>query len=315
MLQMLKDSGCIIISFGLESADNRILRSMRKGINIDMIENALRCSYEVGINAHGNFIFGDIEENEESVNNTLTWWKNHREYNVNLAMIQVYPGTYLYQYACENGIITDELQFIKDGCPYINISKLSDISYKELGLMIEKQKAITYPKLIKNINIENHKENYRINVSGVCEECGEENKYERISTAYLTTVQCMKCKTKYTLSPYNLYKDNLNQNFREMIQPESKIAFWGANSIMNALYEEVEGLKDMDFIIVDTNNILYNTEFCNRLVYKISEIKLQNITTVIVCDYEFETYVINTIKSQYKSVYNIISAAELLGVK
>ena len=315
MLQMLKDAGCIIISFGLESADNRVLKSMRKGITVEMIENALQCSYEVGIKANGAFIFGDIAEDKESVNNTLTWWRNHREYNVALNLIQVYPGTYLYEYACKNGIIKDELQFIKDGCPYINLSKLTDEEYKELALFIDKQKAITYPKLQKNIEVEKHKENYRINVHSICENCGEENLYTRMSTANVSVVKCAKCGSRYTLSPYYLYRDNLNKKFEEIVDKKEKIALWGATPIAAALYEEVETLRDMDSIIIDTNNVLWGTEFCDHMICSCSEIEAREVQTVIVCDYTFEMYVINTIKAKYKKVKNILSAADMLGVK
>lgn len=56
-LIMLRDSGCLSISFGLESMDNRILKSMKKHIRVKQIESALEICHEVGINIIGNFIF------------------------------------------------------------------------------------------------------------------------------------------------------------------------------------------------------------------------------------------------------------------
>lgn len=76
----------------------------------------------LGITIQGNFIFGDVEETIETATNTLNWWKKHPQYAIILNFIVTYPGTTLHEYACEVGIIKDEVQFIKDGCPAINVS-------------------------------------------------------------------------------------------------------------------------------------------------------------------------------------------------
>ena len=71
LLPILKGSGLDVMFFGLESADNRILKSMRKGITIEQIEPALRNVNESGIALYGCFIFGDIAETCETAQNTL----------------------------------------------------------------------------------------------------------------------------------------------------------------------------------------------------------------------------------------------------
>jgi hypothetical protein len=125
MMGVLKDGGCDIMSFGLESADNRVLRSMRKGTTVEQIERALKMVYDAGISMEGAFIFGDLAETWETAQNTLQWWREHAQYKINLNVISVYPGSHLYQYACEHGIIRDRVQFLRDGCPHVNVSKLT----------------------------------------------------------------------------------------------------------------------------------------------------------------------------------------------
>ncbi len=69
-LPFLKEGGCRVMSFGLESADNRILKSMRKNTTVEQIEKTLKLVYDAGISFEGAFIFGDIEETWETANNT-----------------------------------------------------------------------------------------------------------------------------------------------------------------------------------------------------------------------------------------------------
>jgi anaerobic magnesium-protoporphyrin IX monomethyl ester cyclase len=45
LLDTLKAGGCDIMSFGLESADNRVLKSMRKGTTVEQIERTLKLVY------------------------------------------------------------------------------------------------------------------------------------------------------------------------------------------------------------------------------------------------------------------------------
>ncbi|MDO8488635.1 MAG: radical SAM protein, partial [Candidatus Omnitrophota bacterium] len=112
LLAILKDGKCEVMSFGLESADNRILKSMRKGTTVEQIERTLKLVYDSGISFEGAFIFGDIEETNETASNTLKWWREHSAYRITLNLITVYPGSYLYKHACEKRIIKDRTKFL-----------------------------------------------------------------------------------------------------------------------------------------------------------------------------------------------------------
>ncbi len=70
LLTRMRDSGCISISYGIESADDGILTSMAKKITLAQIEKALKLTYEIGIDIQGGLIFGDAAETTESVSTT-----------------------------------------------------------------------------------------------------------------------------------------------------------------------------------------------------------------------------------------------------
>lgn len=314
MLQQLKDSGCIIISYGLESADDSILASMKKGINIKQIEQALRDSYEVGISAHGAFIFGDINEDLNTVETTLQWWREHAEYNIGLAMIQVYPGTYLYQYAVENGIIKNELEFIEKECPYINVSKLTDQEYIKLGNELIKLQIKSNKYLVNEEIIAKDKNRLLVDVKGNCPNCGTEIIAKEIPMTKITVNKCSECSEKYSINHYHLFKKEIKDKLKVIQEQSNSIAFWGGGGIAHiaALYENVEYLSSMDFILVDPNNIVQGQQYCDRTILDPSELSKQHIDTVIVCDDAFLTYVSNVIKMKYRGVKRIIAIRDLL---
>jgi radical SAM superfamily enzyme YgiQ (UPF0313 family) len=95
LVDIIRHSTCISIDLGIESADNEVLKSMRKKIAIEQTESALSLLYQNKITFSGNLIFGDIEETFDSANRTLNWWKTHIHYNIGLSFINVYPGAFI----------------------------------------------------------------------------------------------------------------------------------------------------------------------------------------------------------------------------
>lgn len=118
---------------------------MRKKITIEQVEHAFELSERVGIYARGTLIFGDPEETRETVRQTVEWYLKNRKWsdidnfwNITLGTIKAYPGTALYKQACDRGIIKDKIQFLKDGCPPVNLSKLTEAEYQYLPILIQK---------------------------------------------------------------------------------------------------------------------------------------------------------------------------------
>lgn len=137
LLQMMKAAGCYYVCYGVESASDTVLKSMKKKITRAQIDQALRDTAQTGLGIQANLIFGDPAETRETVQESLNWYTKHPEYQVNLAMISLYPGTELYRRAVERGLIKDRLEFIACGCPLTNVSQLTPDEYRELTQLVQ----------------------------------------------------------------------------------------------------------------------------------------------------------------------------------
>ena len=146
IVNALVNSNCRYIFLGIESADNRILKSMRKKITIEQVEYALNLTISAGLDTRSTIIFGDSEESMETADNTINWWlENRKKSSIALDMIIAFPGSTIYKVARKNGRIPDPVRFLKDGCPIINLSRnMTDNEYKELVTRISRYNGMSY---------------------------------------------------------------------------------------------------------------------------------------------------------------------------
>lgn len=70
-LRLIKDAGCHTIMFGIETANEDILKKMRKNTKRVQIERALTLARSVGLKTVGTVIIGFPEESEESIRTTI----------------------------------------------------------------------------------------------------------------------------------------------------------------------------------------------------------------------------------------------------
>lgn len=146
IVNALKNSNCRYIFLGIESADNRILKSMRKCISIEQVEAALDMCINAGLDTRSTIILGDEAETLESANRTLQWWMIHKKRSaIDLGLIIAFPGSTLYKHACADGRIPDPVKFLFDGCPVINLSKNYDFqAFKAIAARITDYSGIHF---------------------------------------------------------------------------------------------------------------------------------------------------------------------------
>ena len=145
LVDLLKNTRCRYLFVGVESADDKVLKSMRKGITLTQIERALDMLKDAGLNSRSGVIFGDTVETYESAMFTLGWFKkNYTKYRMFVDMIIAFPGSILYRRACESGVIPNPVEFLKDGCPIVNVSQMNDAEFTNLVTIIEQMNYRKY---------------------------------------------------------------------------------------------------------------------------------------------------------------------------
>jgi sialic acid synthase SpsE/radical SAM superfamily enzyme YgiQ (UPF0313 family) len=97
MLQRMRASGCVSVSYGIESGSEIILRNMRKNAGLDKAKQAICNTRAAGLRCPVSFMIGYPGETPETVQETVEFCK---ELNIPLTALMFtcpYPGTELYE--------------------------------------------------------------------------------------------------------------------------------------------------------------------------------------------------------------------------
>ncbi|MBM3190316.1 MAG: radical SAM protein, partial [Chloroflexi bacterium] len=103
LLRVMAQSGCWMISWGVESGDPGMLKRMRKGTNPEMAAQALGWARQAGIKNWGYFIIGMPGETEDTIRRTIALAKR---LPLDLALFHIaapHPGTPFFFEVVENG--------------------------------------------------------------------------------------------------------------------------------------------------------------------------------------------------------------------
>lgn len=122
LLRVMKNSGCELISLGIESGDYEMLKSCNKEITLPQAEKTLKLCKKTGINAELNFILGLPGETKETISATRDFAVRMEKYvsQINFAILTPFPGTQIYKMALdgEGGLkirTKDWTRYVKQG--------------------------------------------------------------------------------------------------------------------------------------------------------------------------------------------------------
>jgi len=119
LLKIMREAGCEAIFYGLECANNKILKFMNKGITVEQMLKAIEITKEAGILPLVSIIFGQPEETINDFFNSLRITStciNPENPSPNIASIMpllTFPGTQIYKYARESGFFFSDEEYLK----------------------------------------------------------------------------------------------------------------------------------------------------------------------------------------------------------
>lgn len=312
LTEILKNGNCAIMGIGSESADNRILKSMRKGITVEQIEKAFKFISDARIPFQSTFIFGDIEETMETAKSTLDWWMHHSEYLVALNVISVFPGSVLYEYACQHGIIKDRVQFLRLGCQQVNVSKIAENEWPSLMHSILETPYL-HGKQLKDTKILSVKSRTGgLRVSGVCVRCLGSNTWENYRVfAPQNFVFCSHCGQKFMIAPSPELRCCVDRNVEQLLQQFNKLAVYGATSCMLDLFNHSQALQNANVFIVDEFPSKQNMEFNGKTVRSPSVIDEEQISLLLAATPNVAAKL--SASTPHVSVQKVLNISNLLG--
>lgn len=138
LLKAFKDAGCWAVLFGAESGIQKNLNTIRKGITLEQIKQAVSSAKDVGIKVSTPFMFGIPGETFEEGLKTIEFAIELNPDMANFHAITPFPGSYLYDNLEKYGTISDELSdFTYQGAAFIpytmtrqDILRLRQIAFK-----------------------------------------------------------------------------------------------------------------------------------------------------------------------------------------
>jgi len=111
IMGLMKKSGCIYMTYSLESADNNILLAMNKKLVVEQFSKQTSLFHKAGIPVGTSIVLGYPQETPETIKKTFDCCLTNKIYP-SAGYLLPQPGSEMYEYARKSGLITDEEEYL-----------------------------------------------------------------------------------------------------------------------------------------------------------------------------------------------------------
>jgi len=108
VLEELAKAGCKRIHFGIESGNPKVLKAMRKGLDLDRARQVFKWCRAAGIETLAYFMLGFPEEGRAEIQDTIDYALSLECDYVHVAVTTPFPGTELYRLGLERGLYASD---------------------------------------------------------------------------------------------------------------------------------------------------------------------------------------------------------------
>jgi len=136
VLKLMKKAGCVFINYGIECMDDSILKVMHKNLTVKQIKSGITATLKEEISPGFNIIFGNIGENAQTLQKGVDFLVKNDDHTQlrTIRPVTPYPGSELYYYAIEKGLMKDvedfyENKHLNSDMMAVNFTELSDKDY------------------------------------------------------------------------------------------------------------------------------------------------------------------------------------------
>jgi len=131
MLEAMAGSGCVGIAYGIESGNQGILDSVKKGITLEQVRQAVRWTKKAGIHVTGYFMLGILGDTRKTIQETLDFAEKLDLNFYGFGITSPIPGTEMYARAVEKGLV-ERGSRLKDWSFHAQMNLTADCSQEEL---------------------------------------------------------------------------------------------------------------------------------------------------------------------------------------
>jgi anaerobic magnesium-protoporphyrin IX monomethyl ester cyclase len=203
ILKRAKQANFWMIFYGVENGNQKMLEKMNKNITLKEIKRAFRLTRKYGLISYASFMVGNIGETEETVKDSIKLLKKIMPDYGGFAVAAPFPGSYLFQYAKENNLITiNSFKNYQYGDVVLRTEKLSIDEIKKLVLLASNN----FNKLKKTFKYRFLNRNNKLIKLINQEIVRKQNNYdhEKIEDYYLN-----KIHFNYQINTWITFKDNM----------------------------------------------------------------------------------------------------------
>lgn len=138
VLDLMKRAGCVFINYGIEAMDDQVLKNMKKGLTTKLIQKGIADTLDAGISPGLNIIFGNIGDNRETLAKGVEFLLKYGDGSQmrTIRPVTPYPGSPLYYYAIEKGLLKDcedfyEHKHLNSDLLAVNFTELRDDEFHQ----------------------------------------------------------------------------------------------------------------------------------------------------------------------------------------
>jgi len=165
-LKEMKKAGCYQVMYGVESADEQILKNINKKITFKKVEEAVEATKKAGIEVRLAFMLGNPGETEETIKKTIDYAVFLDPDLVSFNITTPYPGTEMFAWADKNNLLMHKNWAEYDlSKPVMNLPTVSSDKiiyyYKKAYRQFYMRPSYIFKRLLKMRSLEDLKSNLR----------------------------------------------------------------------------------------------------------------------------------------------------------